>query len=397
MITIQSFNGIGDLLFVTPTLRSIKKAFPGIKIVVNTNYPQLLHGNPYVDTIGSKREGIFLGYPDPIHGKNPTEHHIISDWRIICKETGLDIPRPKLQPEIYLLRSTEKIDRIGVQVLHKGHWYKKKVWPGFQQLASMSIFEPIPKTRSIFDLILQISKYRAVVCAEGGISHIAKALNIPAIVIYGGFAHPDWNGYKDQINIVNEKSCSYCYNAQPCAHPFNERECMKEITIKDVLQAVSGLQKVEYLTHGQRAKEIVHDADIWCKGWGIDVGGGNCPYPNAYRTVELTKDEDAYRIKESSNSLDFVFSSHCLEHLEEPSRALFEWKRVLKENGILFLYLPHKDYLPWRPANNRYHKHSFEERDVITLLIEQGFQIQEVALKNSNFSFTIVARKAENI
>ncbi|MEO7412905.1 MAG: methyltransferase domain-containing protein [Opitutaceae bacterium] len=37
---------------------------------------------------------------------------------------------------------------------------------------------------------------------------------------------------------------------------------------------------------------------------------------------------------------DFVLSSHCLEHLANPLRALREWRRVVKPKGHLVLILP---------------------------------------------------------
>lgn len=44
-----------------------------------------------------------------------------------------------------------------------------------------------------------------------------------------------------------------------------------------------------------------------------------------------------------AESYDFVISSHVLEHTSNPLKALTEIKRVLKNNGILLLMLPHKD------------------------------------------------------
>jgi len=81
-----------------------------------------------------------------------------------------------------------------------------------------------------------VSRSRAVVCAEGGISHIARALDVPAVVIYGGFAQPAWNGYKEQINLCNPLDCSYCYNPGPCTNAI-ERRCMREISTESVIEA----------------------------------------------------------------------------------------------------------------------------------------------------------------
>ncbi len=44
-----------------------------------------------------------------------------------------------------------------------------------------------------------------------------------------------------------------------------------------------------------------------------------------------------------NDSYDFVASSNCLEHVANPLKALFEWKRVLKMNGYLILILPKKE------------------------------------------------------
>lgn len=41
---------------------------------------------------------------------------------------------------------------------------------------------------------------------------------------------------------------------------------------------------------------------------------------------------------------DFVLSSHSLEHIANPLKALFEWCRILKPNGKLVLILPNKEF-----------------------------------------------------
>jgi len=49
------------------------------------------------------------------------------------------------------------------------------------------------------------------------------------------------------------------------------------------------------------------------------------------------------------SSYECVLACHCLEHIANPLRALAEWKRVLKDEGLLLLVLPHKDgTFDWR-------------------------------------------------
>jgi SAM-dependent methyltransferase len=46
---------------------------------------------------------------------------------------------------------------------------------------------------------------------------------------------------------------------------------------------------------------------------------------------------------------DCLLSSHCLEHIANPIKALLEWKRVLRRDGTLLLVLPHKgSTFDWR-------------------------------------------------
>jgi SAM-dependent methyltransferase len=53
---------------------------------------------------------------------------------------------------------------------------------------------------------------------------------------------------------------------------------------------------------------------------------------------------DAVNISDvSNNSYDFVFSSHSLEHIANPIKALKEWLRILRDDGHIILILPDKN------------------------------------------------------
>lgn len=43
------------------------------------------------------------------------------------------------------------------------------------------------------------------------------------------------------------------------------------------------------------------------------------------------------------NSLDYIISSHVIEHFFDPIAALEEWYRVIKDNGYIFIIVPHKE------------------------------------------------------
>ncbi len=45
----------------------------------------------------------------------------------------------------------------------------------------------------------------------------------------------------------------------------------------------------------------------------------------------------------ASESYDCLLSSNTIEHVANPLKALYEWKRVIKEHGHLLLVVPHRD------------------------------------------------------
>ena len=64
-----------------------------------------------------------------------------------------------------------------------------------------------------------------------------------------------------------------------------------------------------------------------------------------------------------NESYDFVYSSHTLEHMNDPAVSLKNWWRVVKTGGYLIIFLPHR-YLyekkKTRPSRwNPDHKHFF--------------------------------------
>jgi SAM-dependent methyltransferase len=115
----------------------------------------------------------------------------------------------------------------------------------------------------------------------------------------------------------------------------------------------------------------------YCLGKGLDIGyGGDLLTENCMGWDR--EHGDAQYLKSLKNSkFDFVYSSHTLEHMVDPAIALKNWWRVLKPQGYLILFIPHRDLyekkktLPsrWNPD----HKHFFlidrdEEPDTIGIV-----------------------------
>jgi len=64
-------------------------------------------------------------------------------------------------------------------------------------------------------------------------------------------------------------------------------------------------------------------------------------------TVHILSSGDNLPFKDAS--LDYVLSSHVIEHFFDPIKALREWHRVIKPGGYIFVIAPHKDRTFDRP------------------------------------------------
>lgn len=118
-------------------------------------------------------------------------------------------------------------------------------------------------------------------------------------------------------------------------------------------------------------------AHRWCRGEGIEIGAAaHNPFglPGARNLAPVSDDPShpdhadflLYRQSQVSmcgayaavdlvgtansiplpdDSLDYVISSHALEHLTDVIGAWLEWNRVLKPGGIAFMIVPQRDAL----------------------------------------------------
>ena len=148
-----------------------------------------------------------------------------------------------------------------------------------------------------------------------------------------------------------------------------------------------GAKYPEYLKHGNAMQYIAPVAAQFCRGRGLDVGAGKWPLPGAI-PIEAENGGDALALPEGP--FDFVFASHCLEHLADPVAALEHWRSRLRPGGTLFLYLPHPDMRYWRPQFCRKHRHIFWPRDTAEMLADLGFVDVIHGERDLAWSFAVV-------
>ena len=139
-------------------------------------------------------------------------------------------------------------------------------------------------------------------------------------------------------------------------------------------------------------------------GYGIDIGCGDCPVTE--NCIKFDKDiGDANNINEyyEDNTFDFVFSSHCLEHMNNPYISVKSWWSKVKIGGYLIVAVPDEDLYEQGVFPSRFntdHKHTFtiyKEKswsnvsvnivDLINLL--ENRKIIYVGVQDSNYDYIL--------
>lgn len=154
----------------------------------------------------------------------------------------------------------------------------------------------------------------------------------------------------------------------------------------------------KFQSEGFAAKFAFPFAEQLCKGIGVDIGcnRNEWKYKDAIGIDPNLEncDYDAYNFP--YDNLDYIFSSHCLEHLPDFTKALEYWNSKLRSGGVLFLYLPDLDTQKyWRVWSNR--KHLFHTSpNVLKMYFEDNLDKWRnifVSGTDLNNSFYAVAEK----
>ena len=133
-----------------------------------------------------------------------------------------------------------------------------------------------------------------------------------------------------------------------------------------------------------------------CKGIGYDIG----PHKKEWGfpgSILIDKDfpDEHHALSLPRKNVDYIFSSHCLEHVEDWVETMEYWYECLKEGGVLFLYLPHYSQEYWRPWNNRKHKHVLSPEIIGDYMRSKGYRNLFLSGVDLNNSFMVMGEKAK--
>jgi predicted SAM-dependent methyltransferase len=145
---------------------------------------------------------------------------------------------------------------------------------------------------------------------------------------------------------------------------------------------------------GNAAQFAIPFAKHVCVGDGYDIGCCKTEWslPGSI-PIDLDFSDDWHANHLPTDLVDYIFSSHCLEHVDDWVRTLDYWSNKLKAGGTLFLYLPHKDQEYWRPWNNTKHNHMFIPTDIVSYMNDNGYKNIFYSDRDLNHSFMVMGEK----
>jgi predicted SAM-dependent methyltransferase len=131
-----------------------------------------------------------------------------------------------------------------------------------------------------------------------------------------------------------------------------------------------------------------------CKGVGYDIGcmKKEWSFPNSI-PIDSSFNDKWHAENLPNTNVDYIFSSHCLEHIPNWVNAMDYWYQVLKPGGVIFLYLPDYSQEYWRPWNNRKHANIFTPEIIEDYMKDKGYKNIFKSNVDLNNSFMIFAEK----
>ena len=250
----------------TPALRELKRRNPACRVTFYTDFPSVVDGLPFIDQVRPTAErpvnAIYLAYEDSL----PPRRHIACIFGYHLGLTVRDV-RPSCTVRQELVERFHHdwngLPRPLIVVNRRaGPWTPNKDWPDTywddlvaRLTARSTVIEvgasPVNGSvrpsgsyvdlrgqTTLQELIAAIAAADLHVAPITGTVHIAAAMGVPSVVIYGGYEPPVCTDYPGNIGLYSPVECAPCWLREPC--PYGKK-CLHQITPAAVETAVDQL------------------------------------------------------------------------------------------------------------------------------------------------------------
>lgn len=247
----KKFATKSEIFLFNPNIVDPKKLDYSIPIHFVNNHP----GNrPYIAWENTK-EGKYIWNFNfkPIPGDLYFSENEIFQAKKIVKEAEEFWGEKKMIKHkgiIFLESSSTKIKNKLFQFKHRNKDWGENNWSSLVKILNKDylIVQSMHENSKKLDEVFYCETNFRIACAvmkfcdlyvgpEGGFGHAAAALRIPAVIIFGGWIHPQVTGYDFHENIYIDIEGSPCgVFGSDCNHC---KKCMKKITVEMIVIAIN--------------------------------------------------------------------------------------------------------------------------------------------------------------
>jgi hypothetical protein len=150
----------------------------------------------------------------------------------------------------------------------------------------------------------------------------------------------------------------------------------------------------KFQVEGYASQFAIPYAKHVCKGFGYDIGcmKKEWSFPGSH-PVDIDIDDQWSADNLPPMSPDYIFSSHCLEHIPYWVNTMDYWYERLSVGGVLFLYLPDYSQKYWRPWNNKKHFNIFSPTIIKDYMENRGYKNIFASGVDLNNAFMVFGEK----
>lgn len=240
-----------------------------------------------------------------------------------------------------------------------------------------------------FSIRLTQAGYKLCICRRAFMLHFCS---VTGKRIYGEYWNSPAQGEAINTWLIQKHGFKTWYACMNHVLPKNEGDKGSFVDYENDL-AIRELGP--YLDRGQRV------LDLGCGGQKLDprmvgvdlrangqlgVGG------NADRAAVADVEADVLDLPMNDSSVDAILAKHLLEHVLDPLKALYEWKRVLRPDGKLVVLCP--DYRFCEAISvDPSHVHAFTPDSAASLLRAAGFRVTASESVKPGYVFMLSAER----
>jgi hypothetical protein len=147
--------------------------------------------------------------------------------RIVIQSSGMAARRPMANKQWYPERFQEVVDALygELQFIQLGAFTD----PALRNVEDYRAITGIREAAAI------LHHARLYVGTVGFLMHLARAVECPSVIVFGGREAPWQSGYICNFNLYSAVPCAPCWRFNTCDF---DRRCMSDISVSDVVSAV---------------------------------------------------------------------------------------------------------------------------------------------------------------